>query len=248
MKQTRRLAVMVAAALCSVAGFLLRRIQLQTAFDAMGLPNGKGVWPLVLVCMAVVMGALLIALKASKRDGLRENFGRSPVALVLMLMAAGCMAAGGAYELLNAQPAANMANLLLDRLSPILSIATGLCFVSMAANWNKGTAVSATPWLLPIVCYILRLIFRFKTWSADPIVLDYCFSLLSLVFCLLGALHIGGFAVGVGKRKSGIFFCLCGVFFCAVSLADGGFSHVLTGLGGVCYLAANAWQLLGEKE
>jgi len=243
-----RIVALSATVLLSAAGFFLRRHQLNIAFDGSGLPNGKGVWPLVILCVLAVAGALFAALKTEKRSGIQENFSNSPAALGLLFLAAGLMAASGAYELINAQPASNMANLMLDRGTAVLSIATGLCFVAMAANWYKGTEPSKVAWLLPTVYYILRLIFRFKDWSADPIILDYCFGLLSLVFCLMAVFHIGGFAVGEGKRRVSLFFCLCGVFFSAVTLADGGFTHVLSSLGGMCFLGANAWQLLGEKK
>lgn len=248
MTKKRRFVAFCCTAFVSVGGFFMRRNQLNIAFDATGLPNGRGVWSLAILSVLVIGWALALALEMKKRPALEENYTASPVALGLLFAAAAAMAVSGAYELLNAQPAINMANMMLDRLSAVLSVATSLCFVSMAANWYKGTAPSAVAWMLPTVYYILRLIFRFKDWSADPIILDYCFGLLALVFCLMAAFHIGGFCVAEGKRRSAIFFCLGGVFLSAVTLADGGFSHVISSVGGICYLSANLWQLLGENK
>ena len=230
----------------SAAGFFLRRHHLATGFDAAGLPTGRGIAVLAVLCVLAVCFFAAAALTAKKRPAFRENFPASAPAAVLMVLAAGLLAAGCATELMEASPLMTRGQLLLGRITGALGIITGLCFVAMAATWNKGKKPGAAPWLLPLVYYIVQMIFSFKSWSTDPIVLDYCFKLFSLLCVMLGALDAAGFVFDAGSRRRTIFFCLCGVFFSCVTLADGGISHMMRTGGSALFLLATLWQLLGK--
>ena len=230
----------------SAAGFFLRRHQLKVGFYASGIPNGNGVWVLAAVCVLAVALFAAVAFLTGRRPGFRENYPSSLPAVFLLVAAAGMMVAANAPALLFPDDSLQKTALLLDRLLGVLGVVTGLCFIAMAATQYQKKEPTATPWLMPIVYYILRLIISFKGWSVDPIILDYCFKLFALVFVLMGTFYVAGFVFDNGKRPMSVFFCLGGAFFSIVSLADGGMLQVLSAGAAAAFLLANAWQLLGK--
>ena len=87
---------------------------------------------------------------------------------------------------------------------------------------------------------VARIIGDFKSWSTDPAVLDYCFQLFGLLCAMLGLFHASGFSADRGKRRITLFWSMTGVFFCAISLADGGLTACLTYGGLAAALLQNA--------
>ena len=92
-----------------------------------------------------------------------------------------------------------------------------------------------------LVCLYLAalLICRFRDWSKDPLLGDYCFELLACVFAMLAAYQLAGFPLGRGRRRASIFCSMAAVYFSCVSLADAGWTDRL-------FFAAMAlWQFTG---
>lgn len=83
------------------------------------------------------------------------------------------------------------------------------------------------------VYLMLRLICQYRHWSADPQVLDYCFSILATVSLMLAAYHRAAFDMGAGDRRNYAFFCMSCGFFCCMSLV--GWEDILY------YLGIGAW-------
>lgn len=75
--------------------------------------------------------------------------------------------------------------------------------------------------LLPVLYLLLKLICNFKSWSTDPVIMDYCIELLALSFSLLAVYGIAGFCFDLGRPRKTLFFSSCGIFFSAAALADG---------------------------
>lgn len=242
-----RVPVICGTAILAVLGFFLRKNQLASAFDAVGLPTGQGIWGLVILCAVALVAFLAVSLKKEKRADYAEVFSKSLVSVILSVLAAGLLLAGNVAALRDYNPMATPLNQMLTRVTAVLGIVSGLCFVGAAAGQYGGKKPSAVLYLLPVVYYILQMIFNFKSWSTDPIILDYCFKLFALIATVLAASHLSGFVFGIGKRRGTIFLCLAGVFFSAVALADGGLTYMLQTGGTLLWLLANAWQLLREN-
>ncbi len=247
-KKPERLPILAVLLALSSAGYILRARQLRVGFDAAGLPTGQGVVVLVLVCALAVLLAAFAALGVKKRPAFADNFTDHRIPTVLQVAAAGLLAGGCAFALMDRQLGATSVELLLSRITGALGIASGLCFVAMGAIRHQGKKPSAAAWLIPVVYYILQTVFSFKTWSTDPVILDYCFKLFALISVMLGAFHASSFVFDIGSRHSCLFFCLCGVFFSCVTLADGGAPHMMRTAGSALFLLATAFELLGEKE
>ena len=243
-----RVPVLGITAALSVAGFFLRMQQLKVGFDAMGLPVGKGLWPLILVCVAALAAFGYAAFQKEKRPLWQENFPLSVAAEILAVLAAGLLLFGNVLAFRQPIPMSTRTNLMLIKGTCILGCATALCFVGMAAAWHKGQKASPALAIVPVAYYILRMIFSVNGWSTDPIILDYCFNLFALIFVMLGVFHAGNFVFDAGKRRLAVFLCLGGVFFSAVSMADGGTVHMLQSGGAILWLLAVLWQLLEERE
>ena len=242
-----RIGVLCGTLVLAILGFFLRKHQLVAAFDPMGLPTGQGVWGLVIVCVLALAAFLAVSLQKQSRPGSADNFPPSRTMVILSVLAAGLLIAGNVTALTAEIPMATPVNQMMTRFTAILGIVSGLCFVGAAAGQYKEKKPSSALYLLPVVYYILQMIFNFKGWSTDPIILDYCFKLFSLIFVMLAVFHVSGFAFGSGRCRITLFLCLCGVFFSVVALADGGAAHVQQTAGSMLWLLANAWQLLGEK-
>jgi hypothetical protein len=230
LKKIGRWPVLALTVVLGTAGFFLRRSQL-AAFSPEGLPGG-GVWGLAILCLLALGAFAAVAFTA---EGETETpVTAEPFCKVPMILGGVLLAAGNALVLSGA---------LALKLAALLGILSGACFV--ITPFRKAYQPAAL-WLLPIAYFILRLILNFKSWSMDPIILDYCFRLFAMIFTMLSAFLAGGFAFGEGRRRVSLFFALGGVFFCIVALADGGTEHFLQTGGALFYLAANAYGLMRE--
>lgn len=247
-KKPERLPILMVLLALSAAGYALRTRQLRVGFDATGLPTGQGVVLLAILCVLAVLLAAFAALGVQKRSAFAENYTNHRIPTVLLVLGAGLLAGGCAFELMDQQLGATSAELLLSRAAGALGIASGLCFVAMSAIRHQGKKPTAAPWLIPVVYYILQTVFSFKTWSTDPVIVDYCFKLFALITVMLSTFHAAGFVFDAGSRRSCLFFCLCGVFFSCVTLADGGTPHMMRTAGAALFMLATAFELLGEKE
>ena len=244
----KRIPVLAATGVLAILGFMLRKHQLLHGFTEAGLPNGVGVPGLVILVILAVAAFVAVALTKEKRPGWEENYTKSPLSFGLSLLSAGLLLAASGLIFVSQTPVAEDTNIIATRLTAVLGLLTALCYVVIAAGNYRGKAAKTGAYLLPIIYYILQLIFNFKSWSTDPVILDYCFKLFSLISILLAVFHTGGFVFGSGKRRASIFFCLAGIFFAAPAVADGGVGFVLQTLGSALWLLANAWQLLGEPK
>lgn len=242
-----RIPVLAVTVALSVLGFFLRRHHLRVGFDPNGLPVGGFIWVLAAVCAVSLAIFALAAFGKQKRSSWQENFSRSLPAEIAAVPAAGLLLLGNVLALMAPNPMATPMNLMLTGGTSVLGCIAALCFVGMAAAWHKEKQASSVLAIVPVVYYILRMIFNFKGWSTDPIIVDYCFKLFALIFVMLAVFHVGNFVFDMGKRRLTLFLCLGGVFFSAVSMADGGSIHLLQSAGAALWLLACAWQLLEEK-
>lgn len=236
----------------AAAGFLLRLIQLRTAFDETGLPSG-GSWIVLAAFCAVCVAALALTVRRlPEKTEYGACYGPDPVCVILYVAAAGLLLAANVSTLIAGMPEGTPLERYLIRLTDLLGILTALSFVATAAAQYRGEKPKPWTCLLPVVFFVLRLIFHFKSWSTDPVILDYCFKLFGEITVMLSVFYAGGFLFDKGKRRLAAFFCLAGMVFAGITLADGGLEHCLTAGSGLCLLAAHAAQILrlraGEPE
>lgn len=215
--------VRTALLLVSLLGFILRILH---APDIL----------LILLSVPVVGFAVLTARQFRPRPGFLENH-RPTLALLVQL---------GSTVLLMI---ASVIHLFLKQASaPILIGLTGIGGAVCIAVFTCSAVIRQRPSILLylglIASLICRLIPEFRVWSISPDFSAYAPDLFSLLTVMLACLHLGEFALDNGRRRTTMFFCILGVFFTGISLADGGIYGVLSGLSYILFLLAALWELM----
>ncbi len=240
-KSTHRLVPASIAVVGALAGFILRRWQLQSAFDQSGRAvagHPAGI-TLGLVCALSVLALAVLCLRLPKRSGYEESFSSGKLELAVSALAALLLIFGSALSLMSESG-------LWMRIVYTLGILGGLCIAVTAAQRFRGVVPSLALHVLPCIFLAVRLVFTFKRWSVDPVVQDYCYDLFAAISAMLAVYHLGGFCLNRGQRRLNCFWCLCGLLFAAISLAGGDWATRLLGGGAGFWCAINGWQLLEE--
>lgn len=89
--------------------------------------------------------------------------------------------------------------------------------------------------------FCVWLISDYQTRAADPVTQNYLYEILAIVCGLLGLYYISGYSFQTGKPRRTVVFCLLGVYFSLVTLADGhGLADVCRYAFTVLFLTAHA--------
>lgn len=225
MKKNLGGALMSAIALfTAILGFLLRRAEL----------NGGSAVGLIVVSVLVLGGAIALSLTLKRRKKYEDVFSPCMADLLLsalgsILLLAGCavMAIGGSG---------------LERIIGVLGMVSSLALMR-ALMLRCGKKPVHVLYYVPLVLfYVLRLFYDFRRWSVDPIILDYCFSMLALICFMLASYYVGTYCFDRGSRRLMVVFSMLGVYFGGIALASGGWQTVLTYLGSMLLMLCNVWQ------
>ncbi len=234
-----RTSVMATTVVLAIAAYFLRLNQLAVAFDAVGNKTGKGValfnW--VTAAALLLFGLYSRSLKGRKKYA--AIAGQSMPVAVVGGLAALMMAISGVLLLLHSTQQG-------DWMVAAGSILTALCWAAAAALRYRGKRIHAGLFILPAVFYIVELVFRFRFWTRDPIILDYCYDLAALICVMCAVFHLGSFAFDKGVRRLTVFFSMCGVFFCAAAMADASGAEVLGYGAAILWLLDYLWLLLRQ--
>ena len=199
-----------------LAGFVLRLMMLTVGYDAQGVQI-PGSWPMVSLWVlsgVVLVGLALLCFGMGARSGLEENFQASPV-----------------VQLLNNPDLFSMVVYALG-----LGGGSALAYNGYLRLSGK---VSGPAGMLVSLYLAALLICRFRGWSADPLLGDYCFQLLAVIASMVASYQLAGFPLGKGRRRASIFWSMTAVFFSCISLADPDWT------GRLFFAAMVLWQLTG---
>lgn len=230
------LITVIIAALC---GGTLRTWGLHAGTDISGLPTSH-ISHFVFIGASLIFVVLFLALAVTSpgRSGRYQVLHYGGALYALSIFAAALILFGSGMEFTEALLAGPSISAPILCLMDLLG---AICCMIVANFRRKG----ANPWpvteLIPILYLIIKLIFNFKEWSIDPVILDYCVILFALIFVLLAFHRTAGFVFDQGKPRVSLFFSLCAVYFSAAAMMDGmadlSFSTLVTYCG---YLV---WQL-----
>ena len=227
MEQTiKRPVALAATGIFAVAAYWLRQRQLQ---------SGGSFFTYFTVAVVVLLAVYALFLGRRKKH--TAILSRSPL-YVLGLCAAALAVTGGSAAMA-LSPAREF-----DRGLALLGILAALSWIVQAACSYRGKKPHAAIYFLPVICWGVRLVRDFRVWSRDPVILDYCYSLLALIFALCAMLELGGFAFDRGKRRLTAFFTLGGIFFTAAAMAGAQPRDVAITGGALLYLLTQSWPLL----
>lgn len=195
----------------------LRYYQLSRCMDGAGLliRGSRVAWGYVGIGILLIAALVCLIVRLDKRPGTEDalhcGIGWH---LLSAVTAAALMAGFGLYSLRTE---------LTDTVHLVLYtagvFAGALLIISDALRiWGKRSHFLLL--LIPTLFFAARLIFDFKAWSTDPAVIDFCFRLLASVTGMLACFHLAAFPIGIGKKRTTVFFCMLAFVFSAVTVSD----------------------------
>lgn len=211
---------LIAVFLCAAVAFALRIWNLIMGVDDQGLPiSGHiSVWLMALWCILFLAGFTLLAQPLKNRSSDHTAlFGSRNLAIpayagaVLILVSA-----GGEFGSALVKGADIWSTILC-----LLGILSGVCLMAVAWMRSHSTAVYPPLELVPDTYLVLKLVLNFKSWSTDPIILDYCIMFFALTFVVLGFYYSTGYLFDQGKPRRSLVFAMAGCTFSIMALADG---------------------------
>lgn len=208
-------------------GLLLRIWLLAGADDKGFLPSNPVVTALLwVVAIAVPAALFFLTRELTEAKKYAFNFPPSPIAAIGTWLAALSIFIHSIISFPGSLDALDIISGILGILSAAALVLAGLCR-------RNGRRPNFLLHCVVAIYLMLRLICQYRHWSADPQVLDYCFSILATVCLMLAVYHRAAFDMGAGDRRSYTFFCLTCGFFCCLSLV--GWEDILY------YLGIGAW-------
>ena len=257
MKQgTSKALILIVMLASTFAAMVLRQMQLIRVFDADGLPiSGSPItYALAAICVVTLAALLLLLRRTPPRQEYYCSIFLTLPGMILTLLAALAVGVGSLIQfgdsialtpaLTSEAESIHWSHLIL----PIGGILTALCIlltVNRMANMRRPLLAL---YLVPFAFIVVYLVLEFKNqWSADPIILDYCFYLFALICTMYALYYVMGFCFDRGRRRHAIFWCLAGFFFCLVSVLGSDASR-FTFYGGLgLWMLSLAIPLLTDK-
>ena len=232
-RKLERIPIMIVTAAGALVAYLLRSIQLMMQVDATGrIVAGAGKSPLTWICLILVLASAGYAFLLSSR----EEMPCDSLPAMVMTLAAAFFAALGSISAWQYSPIVTLGG-----------IVTAVCFVILALRRRQGVQPHALLFMLPALFYAVELIVKFRDWSRDPQLLDYCFELFAAIFVMFATYHLGGYSVGRGHRRRSVFYCMGGIMSSAIAVAGDNLLSAMPLVGVVLWLMANLWLLLSEE-
>ena len=184
-----------------VAGVFLRRLLYAVAVDDRGLLVRTH--PLEIVLWMLILAAVALTLTAKPIVRTPKHWVKS---LGCLYAAVGMLFA--AQDLTNGFPALLKLLKLAAPLTALLLAVTGI------RMWKGKSPVPGT-WAVVCCVLVLRLVAAYQTWSREPQMMDYLFSLLGSL-CLTGyAYHLAAKEAGAAEKSCWLFrLGLLAGFFC----------------------------------
>ena len=231
----------VSAVVLGAGGLALRRWELATAFEETGLVTPGMPSTLALGALSIVAAVLFLALALLLRpvEGKRteeatlkgDTLALSSTVLGAFLLlgsaALGCLELGAQFREAAALAAQGKGGnpvlvVLLPFALTLLCLGSGVSLLSVGKDAYRGGGVrrfSGTVLLSAYTCCIW-LISAYQGRASDPVVQDYLYELMAIICALLAFYYVAGSAFEHPRPGKTMFFSLCAVYFCLVTLAD----------------------------
>lgn len=210
MKQgTSKALILIVMLASTIAAMVLRQMQLIRVFDADGLPiSGSPItYALAAICVVTLAALLLLLRRTPPRQEYYCSIFLTLPGMILTLLAALAVGVGSLIQfgdsialtpaLTSEAESIHWSHLIL----PIGGILTALCIlltVNRMANMRRPLLAL---YLVPFAFIVVYLVLEFKNqWSADPIILDYCFYLFALICTMYALYYVMGFCFDRGRR------------------------------------------------
>ena len=227
MKHEKSIPVLPLTLAAGLSGAGMRAVLYRTGFDEKGILSDTD--PLHLACMVLAAGmGIWLAMRCRKPDA------RNQTPLIWQLAAA-----FGACGLLaaNAFTFSNPLSGALNIARLVLTFGCAFCIVACACREVGRTTAGFVCHGVICVHFALDMLCRYRVWSGNPQLPDYCFHVLACVFLTLSAYHRLAFDTDIGKEKALRFTSLMALLLCLFSMV--GPEPWQFYLGGACWAIAN---------
>lgn len=208
---------LLSAILGAIALAGLRYYQLAFCMDENGLlARGSRIpWVFLAVVVVVIAALVLSIVRLDKAAGTEQDCHRCIFWHLCSAAAAAVFMAGCGYYALKV-PTADTLKLVLY----FAGLVCGALLIISDALRIMGKSSHLVLLLLPCLFLAGKLVFDFKQWSYDPIVIDFCFKLLASITAMLACFNLAGFPIGIGRKRATIFFCLLAFVFSVMTIPD----------------------------
>ena len=193
-----------------ILGALLRALLYATGVDDRGLLVDFHIYHILLGVLTVLTGACLVFLTRNLKQAGKYgfNFPKSVISAVGSAAAAVGFAVSSLQMLINEGEGLATASALLGLISAgILAV---LAFARL-----QGKQPSSVLSMVICVFLMVRLVYCYRLWSADPQLQDYIFALLANTGAMLACYFNAAFATDEGNRRLHTLLHLAAVY-CAV--------------------------------
>ncbi|MBO4212297.1 MAG: hypothetical protein J5878_06550 [Oscillospiraceae bacterium] len=205
------------ALLSAIALTALRVFHLRNFFDSDGmLPAQSSVLLItVLACAGFFLVLTLFCLRLNRLPGTEACFPQWGVWAFPKFVAAALLLAGTVLLLQNQT---RMEAVWKYRIT-LVGALSAPAMVWTICSPRRGKSIFPAR-LLPALFTVAALIFRFRTWSHDPLVIHITPALLAWVCCAMETMLLSGFPLGAGHRRSSVLFGLSAGIFTCMTMAD----------------------------
>ena len=108
----------------------------------------------------------------------------------------------------------NSGNTTLEIVASVLGFLSAVAMMSLAMCRYQGNRGSYLSWALVTVFLMLRLMFAYREWSAEPALMAYFFPLMASVCLLLVMYYRTAISVGMGNVRMYLLLSQLAAFFC----------------------------------
>lgn len=199
-------------------------------------PDDKGLLPrfhpLQLICLAlaVVLAVFLHLVLRKRPDGKSGSGTRfTPLGIPGLLAGFGLLLYCGIQLLRSAAPNGDSVQILL----PFLS---AFCILGLLISALLRKRVHYLLYFILCASFALDILIRYRSWSGNPQLPDYCFQLAACVFLTLTAYYRTAAETGIGSEKKRLFCSCLALFFCMLSIVGPDSREYFLGCG--CWLWA----------
>ncbi len=197
--------------LLGLAALVLRRQMYMTAVDEKGLL--VKMHPLSLALMVLTIAALvLVFLSARKREEPETVGGNGASALGHAIMAAGI--------LFTVLPGAPRAAGYLGTAWRWLGLASPLCLLAAGAAQLGKKKPFFLLHMVPCLFFVVHIVSHYQTWSGNPQMQDYVFSLLGAMALMFFGFYTAAQEAGCGSRRMTLVMGQAAVYLCLAELAN----------------------------
>ena len=215
------------AMIAGIAGFFLRKTELDTVFDSVtGLAEKGTPVTISLIALSILFAAVSILLSVlisrnfEAKPKYEHAFGSTGLfylgAFVILGLAVIC---GSVLYFLGTRSTGVQ---FLDLVFTVFGIFSGISLIILARGAYKGSGGSEMCLfsVIPPVFFCIWLIITYKEHAPDPVILDYAYISLAIASTALGYYYAAGFVYHKAKPGKTIFSYLLTIYFCLVTLAD----------------------------